>query len=308
MKTTGFLLRKLSRLILTVFLIATVVFLIVRVLPGDPAQIVAGIDGSSVDLSSVRVRLGTDKPILSQYMDWIWNTLRFDFGVSFFRDEPVLEAIINRVPITFGIALAAFFFSVVIAIPLGVITAVHRWKPLDWAGMTFAHMGMALPEFWLGIILLLVFSIHLGIFPLFGSDSVVHFVLPVTALALGRSAVLMRIVRSAMIDELRKEYVLAARAHGIPENTIRYRHVLRNAVAPVITIGAIQFGYLLGGTVIIEQLFSLPGLGRLLVTSISRRDLPLVQGGVMFTAFTFSIVNFVADILYSMVNPRIRLR
>lgn len=307
MKLVRFVRRRLLRLILTVFIIATMVFFLVRVLPGDPAAVIAGLDADPDSLAAIRAQQGLDRPLVVQYLDWLWSALRFDFGRSFFSNEPAMALIMRRLPLTLLLALLAFVASVAIAVPLGVLSAVHRWGPIDYAGMVFSQFGMALPGFWLGILLLLVFSVHLRWFPLFGADSLRHLVLPAVALGLGRSALLVRYVRSSTLEELGKDYVVTAEAMGIPRSSIRYRHVLKNALLPVITIAGIQLGYMLGGTILIEQVFSLPGAGRLLLTAIQQRDFAVIQAGVVFLAVAFSFVNFLADVLYTVVNPRIRV-
>ncbi|MFP4484403.1 MAG: ABC transporter permease [Spirochaetaceae bacterium] len=303
----GFITRRLGRLVLTVFIISTIIFFVVRVIPGDPAAVIAGIDADEDSIETIRDRLGTDRPVIVQYLDWLWRVLRFDFGESFFSGESVLTLILQRFPITLFLSLFAFAISLLLAIPIGVVSAVRRWSGWDYAGMLFSQLGMAVPSFWLGILLLLVFSVNLRLFPLFGAGSFRHFVLPALALAIGRAALLVRIVRASTIEELAKEYVITAESKGLKHHTIIYRHALRNALLPVITLAGIQFGYLLGGSIIIEQVFSIPGLGRLFLSAIYQRDFPLVQGGVIFIAVAFSVTNFIADILYAVVNPRIRL-
>jgi len=307
MDVLTFALRRTGRLLLTVFLIATLVFFIIRVIPGDPASVIAGIDASSSQLATIRANLGLDQPLYMQYVHWIWNVVRLDFGTSYFSNQPVIELILQRFPITLSITLLAFFFSIVLALPIGVFSAVKRWTVWDYGGMLYAQLGMAVPGFWLGIILLLLFSVRLELFPLFGAGSFSHLVLPAIALGVGRSAVLVRMIRSSMIEELQKEYIVTAEAKGLRSNVILYRHALKNALLPVLTIAGIQFGYMLGGAIIIEQVFSLPGLGRLLLSAIYSRDFPVVQGGVIFIAVVFSVTNFLVDIFYSVVNPQIRV-
>lgn len=307
MEVASFIIRRLARLAATVLIIATVVFFVIRVIPGDPALVIAGIDSNPEDVAAIRARLGLDRPLALQYFDWLWRTISLDFGTSFFSGEPVTRLLFQRFPITFAIACLAFLFALVVAIPAGVLSAVYRWTPVDYAGMVYSQLGMAVPGFWLGIILLLLFSVRLRLFPLFGADSLLHLVLPAVALGVGRSAFLTRMVRSSMIEELSREYVLTAKAKGLPNRLVRYRHALKNALLPVITVAGIQFGGLLGGSIIIEQVFSIPGLGRLLLSGIYGRDFPIIQGGVIFVAVVFSLVNFLVDILYTVVNPRIRL-
>jgi peptide/nickel transport system permease protein len=302
-----FVTRRVGRLILTVFIISTLIFFVIRVIPGDPASVIAGIDADEESVAALQERLGTDRPVVVQYFEWLWRVLRFDFGESFISGQSVTSLIFERFPITLFLSLFAFLISLALAIPIGVVSAVRRWSGWDYAGMLFSQLGMALPSFWLGILLLLAFSVNVRLFPLFGADSFRHFVLPALALAIGRAAFLVRMVRASTIEELAKEYVTTAESKGLKPRTIVYRHALRNALLPVITLAGIQFGYLLGGSIIIEQVFSIPGLGRLFLSAIYQRDFPLVQGGVIFIAVAFSLTNFIADILYALVNPRIRL-
>jgi len=300
-------LKKFGRLILTVLLISTIVFVVIRVIPGDPALVIAGIDSSQSDIDAIRVKLGTDKPIFSQYVQWVWDVLRFNFGDSMISGQPVTRLILERFPLTLSLALLGILISIIIAIPLGVISAVKRWSFWDYTGMGFSQIGMAVPSFWLGILLLLLFSVKIKLFPLFGSGSFKHLILPAISLGIARAAVLLRLTRASMAEELSKEYVVTARSKGLTERMVNYKHALKNALLPVITIAGIQLGYMLGGAIIIEQVFSLPGLGRLFLFAIYQRDFPLIQGGVIFVAFIFSLINFVVDMLYSLLNPKIRV-
>ncbi|MFP3959321.1 MAG: ABC transporter permease [Spirochaetaceae bacterium] len=304
---SSFLLRRAGRLLLTVLLISTLVFFLLRVLPGDPAEVVAGFEASDEELEEIRHRLGTDERLSVQYLRWISGVARLDFGTSYFSGEPVAALIAERLPVTLLLATLGFLFAVAVAVPLGVVSAVRHDTLIDYLGIAYSQLGMAIPGFWLGILLLLVFSVKLGLLPLFGAAGPAHFVLPALALGVSRSAVLVRIVRNSTLQELEREYVLTAESKGLAERTIRYRHLLRNALLPVITVAGIQLGYMLGGTVIIEQVFSLPGLGRLFLSGIYDRDFPVIQASVVFLAVVFSVVNFIADVLYGIVNPRIRM-
>ena len=288
-------------------LISTIVFVVIRVIPGDPALVIAGIDASQADIKAIRAKLGTDKPVTTQYVRWLWDVLRFDFGNSMISGQPVTGLILERFPLTLSLALLGIVISIIIAIPLGVISAVKRWSFWDYLGMLFSQIGMAVPSFWLGILLLLLFSVKIKLFPLFGSGSVKHLILPAVSLGIARAAVLLRLTRASMTEELSKEYVVTARAKGLTERMVNYKHALKNALLPVITIAGIQLGYMLGGAIIIEQVFSLPGLGRLFLFGVYQRDFPLIQGGVVFVAFIFSFINFAVDMLYSLFNPRIRI-
>ena len=281
--------------------------MVIRVIPGDPALVIAGIDASQSDIDAIRARLGTDEPILSQYFNWIWDVIRFDFGESMISGQPVIRLILERFPLTLSLALMGIVISIIIAIPLGVVSAVKRWSFWDYLGMIFSQLGMAVPSFWLAILLLLMFSVKFKIFPLFGSGTLMHLILPAISLGIARAAVLLRLTRASMAEELSKEYVVAARSKGLTERMVHYKHALKNALLPVITIGGIQFGYMLGGAIIIEQVFSLPGLGRLFLFGVYQRDFPLIQGGVVFVAFAFSLINFLVDMVYSVLNPKIRI-
>jgi len=292
---------------LTVLLISTIVFVVIRVIPGDPALVIAGIDASQSDIDAIRAKLGTDEPMLSQYVNWIWDVIRFDFGDSMISGQPVTRLVLERFPLTLSLALMGIVISIIIAIPLGVISAVKRWSFWDYLGMAFSQIGMAVPSFWLGILLLLLFSVKIKIFPLFGSGTIMHLILPAISLGIARAAVLLRLTRASMTEELSKEYVVTARSKGLTNRMVYYKHALKNALLPIITIGGIQLGYMLGGAIIIEQVFSLPGLGRLFLFGVYQRDFPLIQGGVVFVAFVFSLINFIVDMLYSVLNPKIRI-
>jgi peptide/nickel transport system permease protein len=301
-----FVLRRLGRLLATVWLISTIIFFVIRVIPGDPALVIAGVDASAEDIAAIRAKIGTDRPLPAQYLDWLWRVVRFDFGTSLTTSQPVTGLVFERFGLTLSLALLGFLISLVISLPLGVVSAVHRWSAWDYLGMGFSQAGMAVPSFWLGILLLLALAVRIPLFPLFGSGGLKHLVLPSVALGVARAAVLLRLTRASMVEELSKEYVITARAKGLTEPMVKYKHALRNGLLPVVTIAGIQLGYMLGGAIIIEQVFSLPGLGRLFLSAVFQRDFPLIQGGVVFVAFAFSLINFLVDILYSIINPRIR--
>jgi peptide/nickel transport system permease protein len=307
MKLLIFASRRLGRLLLTIFLISTIVFFIIRIIPGDPALVVAGMDATPEAIAAIRAKLGTDQPLSAQFVQWLWNVVRFEFGTSLISGQPVTKLVFQRFPLTLSLAILGILISILIAIPLGVLSAVKRWSAWDYTGMAFSQIGMAIPSFWLGIMLLLIFAVKIPIFPLFGSGGIVHLILPAISLGIARAAIILRLTRASMIEELSKEYVITARAKGLTERMVKYKHALKNALLPVITITGIQLGYMLGGAIITEQIFSLPGLGRLFLTGIYQRDFPLIQGGVVFVAIIFSLINFTVDILYSVLNPRIRI-
>jgi peptide/nickel transport system permease protein len=308
METLNFALKRVGRLVLTVLLISTIIFFVIRVIPGDPALVIAGVDASAEDIAAIRARIGTDRPLAAQYADWLWRVVRLDFGRSLISGQPVLSLILERFPLTLSLSLLGLLFSIALAVPLGVVSAVRRWSSWDYLGMGISQIGMALPSFWLGILLLLGLAVRVPLFPLFGAGGLRHLVLPAVSLGLAQAAIQLRLTRASMIEELSKEYVLTARAKGLTERMVKYKHVLKNALLPVITIAGIQLGYMLGGAIIIEQVFSLPGLGRLFLFGIYQRDFPLIQGGVVFVAVVFSLINFAVDLLYGVLNPKIRVR
>lgn len=295
-----------ARLVLTVFVVATITFVILRVVPGDPAALVAGLDADPETVARIRTRMGTDEALAVQYMRWIGSLLRFDLGTSLVQNRPVSELIMARVPITFALAISALVFSLLVAIPLGVAAAASRRPVYAHLCDVYTNIGLSIPDFWAGILLLLAFSVQLRWFPLFGVEGIASYVLPTLALGLSRSAFLARVVRRSVRDELSKPYVEGARSLGISGRRLIVGEVLPNALLPTITVAAVQFGYLLGGAIVVEQVFSMPGLGRLLLTAVSQRDFPVVQAGVLFIAAGFSLINFFADVLYAVLNPRIR--
>ncbi|MFW6387940.1 MAG: ABC transporter permease [bacterium] len=296
----------LARMVVTVFLVATISFVVVRVIPGDPAVVIAGIDASPDRVDSIRRELGTDRPMYTQYGEWLSGLAVGDFGESLARNRSVSRMIAERIPVTLTLAGAAFLITLVLSIPLGLRAAVHPNGPTDRLLGVFSHVGLAIPDFWVGIILLLIFAVGLRALPLFGASTVRHFVLPAVALAMSRAALLARVVRASVRAELQRPYIDGIRARGVSAARLMLRHVLPNALLPVITVAAVQLGYLLGGAIIIEQVFSMPGLGRLILSAVFQRDFPVVQAGVMFIAVCFSAINFFADLLYGLADPRVR--
>ena len=312
----GYLIKKAVSLAIVLVLVSLIVFAVLFVLPGDPAQIILGINASQETLAALRSRLGLDQPFLVQYTSWMGSLLRGTGGRSIAYDIPVAELIGSRLLVTGPLALMAMLIAVVLAIPLGVYAARRQNRPGDAAVMAGTQLGLAIPEFWLGILLMLLFSVHWGIFsaggfPGWRADaigSVKALFLPALALGLIRAAILARLTRSAMLEVLREDYVRTARAKGLKERTVIYGHALKNALIPVLTIFGLQMGQLLAGAIIIENVFTLPGLGRLVFQAIGQRDLPVVREVVLFMAAGVVIVNFVVDLSYAAIDPRIRLR
>lgn len=291
-------------MVLTVFLVVTVVFLVLRVLPGDPAAVIAGIDAEDARLEQIRERLGTDRPVVEQYLTWLTSALRLDLGRSFFDNAAVSDLLAHRLPVTLLLAGSAFLLSLLIAVPLGVAGGLGRKSPLAAVAALYEYLALALPPFLMGLLLLLLFAVTFRLLPMFGAASAAHFILPSLSLALGNAAVLSRVTKAAVLEEMEKGYVVTARSLGLPRGRILFGEVLRNALTPLITVAGLQVGYLLGGAIIVEELFSLPGVGTLLVGAILSRDFPVVQGCVMLVAVAFVFANSVADLLYAVADPR----
>jgi peptide/nickel transport system permease protein len=312
---TRYLIKKLITLLVLLFLVSITVYSVLFVLPGDPAQIILGINASPETLANLRAELGLDKSFWAQYTDWMGNLLTGRGSWSINYDMPVYDLIISRLAVTGPLALLAMAFAVVISIPLGIYAARHQNRPGDVSVMFFTQLGLATPEFWLGILLILLFSVHWGVFSAGGFPgwsvdfwgSVKALLLPSFALGVIRASILTRLTRSSMLDVLGEDYVRTARAKGLKERTVIYVHALRNALIPVLTILGLQLGQLMAGAIIIENVFYLPGLGRLVFQAIGQRDLPVVREIVLFMAAAVVLVNFIVDLTYSSLDPRIRL-
>lgn len=307
--------KKLITLLILLFLVSITVYSVLFVLPGDPAQIILGINATPETLANLRAELGLDKSFWAQYTDWMGNLLTGRGSWSINYDMPVYDLILSRLAVTGPLALLAMVFAVVISIPLGIYAARHQNRPGDVSVMFFTQLGLATPEFWLGILLILLFSVHWGLFSAGGFPgwsvdfwgSVKALLLPSFALGVIRASILTRLTRSSMLDVLREDYVRTARAKGLKERTVIYVHALRNALIPVLTILGLQLGQLMAGAIIIENVFYLPGLGRLVFQAIGQRDLPVVREIVLFMAAAVVLVNFIVDLTYSSLDPRIRL-
>ncbi len=301
-----FLRRRLLGLISVLFGVITIVFLIIHLVPGDPARIMLGEGALPSDVEALRESLGLNRPLIVQYFDFFAKLFQGDLGRSFNTGQPVLSAIIERFPATLILTAASMFFAIIIAVPIGIITAAKRNTVIDNLGMIFSLIGVSMPAFWLGPILVLIFSVKLGILPVSGSGSIKHLVLPSFSLGFALAAIISRMTRASMIEVLDQDYIRTARAIGVSEKIIFLKHALRNAIIPVVTIVGLQFGALLGGVIIIEIIFSWPGIGQLLIPAIMRRDYPLVQGCILFIAVVYIFVNLIVDIIYAYIDPRIK--
>ncbi|MEE4113174.1 MAG: ABC transporter permease [Desulfobacteraceae bacterium] len=313
---TRYLIKKLITLIILLFLVSITVYSVLFVLPGDPAQIMLGINATPETLANLRAELGLDKSFWLQYGEWIGNLMTGRGNRSINYDMPVYDLIVSRLAVTGPLALMAMAFGVIISIPLGIYAARHQNRPGDVSVMFFTQLGLATPEFWLGILLILLFSVHWGMFSaggfpgwsVDGWGSLKALLLPAFALGVIRASILTRLTRSSMLDVLREDYVRTARAKGLKERTVVYVHALRNALIPVLTILGLQLGQLMAGAIIIENVYYLPGLGRLVFQAIGQRDLPVVREIVLFMAAAVVLVNFIVDLAYASLDPRIRLQ
>jgi peptide/nickel transport system permease protein len=309
-----YILRRVAALAATLLFVSLLVFVVVRVLPGDPALIILGLEASPDSVARVRQELGLDRPVPVQYAQWIGRALRGDLGRSIQYDLPVSTLILTRLAVTLPLTLLAAGLMIAAAIPLGVFAATRHRRLGDYLTMALSQLGVAVPGFWAGLLLILLFSVHLGWVQAGGFDgwgqgvwpALRSLLLPAAALGLFQFAVLARTTRSAVLEVLREEYVKTARAKGLAERRVLFRHALRNALIPIVTVAGVQLGQLLAGSIILESVFYLPGLGRLTLAAISARDLPVVQGVVLFVASMIVTVNAAVDILYGVLDPRIR--
>ena len=309
-----YILRRLITLIPVLIIVGVIVFAIVHLTPGDPAAVMAGQSGTPEQIEQIRETLGLDRPLREQFVDWFGGILRLDFGESIFLGMPVTEAIIERAQPTLLLTFYALMVQMSIGVPAGVIAAVKRNSWVDRSLMVISISGAAIPTFFLGILLILLFSVRLRWLPSGGyvpltEDPIQHWksmIMPAFALGFSSAALLARMVRSTMLEVLREDYVRTAFAKGIGQRQVVVRHALRNALIPVITVIGASMGALLGGAVVTELVFTIPGMGRLVVQSIARRDFPVIQGAVMIIAGIYVLVNLLVDILYVYIDPRVR--
>lgn len=301
----------LQRLLYAVFVLwgaLTVIFLVVRILPGDPASMMLGAGATQAEIDRLRHDLGLDASLPAQYASFMSEAVRLDFGESLWLRRPVLDSIGERIAATGRLAIAAVIIAVAISFPLGIIAALRQRGPIDYAVSVLSLIGQSVPGFWLGIMLILIFARQLKWLPSAGSQTPQHLILPAITLALPLVGVLTRLVRSGLLEVMHEDYIRTARAKGIAPRNVLTRHAMRNMLIPVVTVLGIQLGNLLGGAVIVETVFSWPGIGRLLVDAITKRDYPLVQAAILFITATFVLINLIVDLSYIYLDPRIRLR
>jgi ABC-type dipeptide/oligopeptide/nickel transport system permease component len=301
-----FLLRRLVLTVPVLLGVATLVFSLIHLVPGDPVQAMLGESASPQDITELRGRLGLDRPLYVQYGSFLRGLATGNLGTSLRTNQPVATAIAERLPATFELALAAMLVAVVFAIPLGIIAAARAGTGVDHAATTLALLGISMPNFWLGPLLAIVFSVTLGWLPVSGRGTAAHLVLPAITLGAPLAAVLARMTRASVLEELRELYVLAARARGLSRTRAVLKHAFRNSLIPIVTVLGLQFGAVLTGAVITETIFAWPGVGRLLIQSISFRDYPLVQGCILLIAVTYVSMNLLTDVVYGFLDPRIR--
>ncbi len=309
------LLKRIGQVLPTLFILSILIFGLQQLMPGDPALILAGEErGDPQVLAQIRAELRLDRPIYEQYLYWIGNVLTGDLGFSWRIRMPVSQLILDKLPVTAQLAAMSFIIAVLIGVPAGIISAVKRDRPADWVANGVALFGISTPNFWLGIMMILFFSVELGWLPPSGYvpltedfwQSIATTIMPAFVLGTGVASVLMRHTRAAMLTALSQDYVRTARAKGLRERVVVWKHALRNALIPVVTLGAIEFGRLLAGAVLTEQVFTIPGFGKLIVDAVFNRDYPVVQGVVLATALIFVLLSLVADLLYMAINPRLR--
>lgn len=288
------------------FLILTMVFLLAHVVPGDPVQQMLGEGARAEDLQQLRHSLGLDQPIAVQYGRYVGGVLRGNLGVSFRFQQPVLRVVLEHYPATLELAIIALLVCAAIGIPAGLLAAQRRGRATDHAVGLFTLLGLSVPNFALGPVLILIFSIQIGWLPVSGRDGAAHLILPAATLGAALAAILTRMVRTSVIEELSSDYVRTARAKGLSESAVLFRHAFRNALIPILTILGLQFGTLLAGTIVTETIFSWPGIGRLAVQAIEARDYPLLQGCILLIAVSYVVVNLLTDFVYALVDPRVR--
>ena len=301
----GALFGRLGATLVVMLGVSTLVFLLLHLVPGDPVEAMLGESARPADLAALRAHLGLDRPLSVQYLDYLAGLTRLDLGQSLTDQRPVADMIAERFPATLQLTLAALTLAVLIALPLGVLAARHQGGPLDSAAMGFSVLGMAVPNFWLGPMLILVFSLWLGWTPVSGREGWNSLILPALTLGTGLAALLARMVRASLLEVLGEDYIRTARAKGLNESAVLWRHALRNAALPILTLLGLQLGGLLGGAVITETVFSWPGIGSLLVDAIKARDYPVVQGCVLLISLIYVCVNTLTDVLYLWIDPRI---
>ena len=304
---SSYIVSRLSSALLVVVGVVCMVFLLIHLVPGDPVEVMLGESAHAADREALRTALGLDLPVHQQLINYFRGLANLDLGNSLHSQRPITEILADRLPVTLELAAFALLFAIIIAVPLGVLAAVKKESMLDVGAMSFSMLGISIPNFWMGPILILIFSLWLGVTPVSGRSGTGSVILPAITLGTALAAILARMIRSSLLEVLNEDFVRTARAKGLPESVVIWRHAMRNAWLPVITLLGLQLGALLGGAVITETVFSWPGLGSLLVESIQKRDYPVVQGCVLVISLAYVAVNTITDLVYVAIDPRIRL-
>lgn len=303
----SFLASRIASAFIAVFGVSLMVFLLIHLVPGDPVEVMLGESAQPADRAALRAQLGLDRPLATQILHYYSNLLHGDLGASLHSKQPIYEILLERMPATAQLAAAALGVAIVIALPLGVLAAVRKGSGWDRTAMGVALVGVSMPHFWLGPVLILIFSLWLGWLPVSGREELSSLVLPALTLGSGMAAILSRMVRSSLLEVLHEDYVRTARAKGLSERVVVWRHAMRNATLPVVTVLGLQFGVLLGGAVVTETVFAWPGLGQLTIEAIQRRDYPVVQACVLLISVAYVLVNTFTDVAYAWLDPRVRL-
>lgn len=301
-----FLAGKALEAVLVCFTVSVITFMLVH-WTGDLAISMGGMDASKEDVDRLRALYGLDRPVVAQYLDWAGRALRGDFGTSFFSKEDVFDLILSRLPVTVTLAFLSLGFGLLLALPLGVYAAIRPGSWIDRVALSMAVLGQAMPSYWTALLLILLFGVQWQLLPISGTDGWQSFVMPTLALGWFVMPVLMRLARAGMIDVLSADYIRTARAKGLPRRVVLFKHALRNAILPVVAVAAVQLGFLLGGSIVVESVFALNGVGLLAWNAIQRSDFPVVQAIVLIVAFVFVFLNFLADLLNAFLDPRIRV-
>lgn len=313
---TDYVLRRIAGMVIVMFIVTTIVFLISHIIPGDPAAVMLGPAATAEDVAALRARLGLDAPLPLQYLDFLRSVAVLRLGDSIFLSRSVTQALIERAPLTIQLTLMAAGLATLLGVPIGVLSAVKRGSAVDQVVTAISMAAASLPSFWIGLTLIEYFAVQWHILPVAGYgppgagllERLRYLVLPAIAVGVPNSALIIRFTRTSMLDVLHEDYVRTARAKGVPERGVVWKHTLRNALIPVITLTGLQFGFLLGGAIVVETVFAWPGLGRLLVDSVAYRDYPVIQAEILLFSFEFVLINLIVDLLYGLVNPEIRLR
>lgn len=303
----NYIARRLGEMIPLLLVVAVIIFLFLHMIPGDPARIVAGPEATLQDVENTRVVLGLDRPLPEQFWNYLSGAVQGDFGLSYRTREPVMAMLVDRIGPTLELSFASMLWAILAGLFFGVVSATRRGKWQDKITMFCATTGISMPSFWLGLMLIELFAVQLGWLPSGGSDSLENLILPAITLGSSVAAIIARFTRSSLLETLGEDYVRTARAKGAREPRVILLHALRNALLPIVTMTGLQFGFLLGGSVVVEAVFAWPGMGRLLIDSVNMRDYPVIQTEMLLFAIQFMVINLLVDVLYAAINPQIRL-